>query len=80
MQKHWGFPVLPLLYLRHDQVYTFNDSELVEAEEEATTLLNNLQQGNYIASPSENNCSGCPYYEICEDRYTLESSCFSESK
>lgn len=78
--KALGVSSASLAYLRHDQVYTFNDSELVEAEEEATTLINNLQQGNYIASPSENSCSGCPYYEICEDRYTLESSSFSERK
>ena len=78
--KALGFSTASIAYLRHDQVYTFNESELIEAEEEATTLMKNLQKGNYIASPSAENCSGCPYYEICEDRYTLDSSSFSASK
>ena len=71
--KALGFSTASIAYLRHEQVYTFHQSELAEAEEQAISLMANLHKGDYTASPSPETCYGCPYYSICEDRYPVET-------
>ncbi|NEO26805.1 MAG: UvrD-helicase domain-containing protein, partial [Kamptonema sp. SIO4C4] len=54
-----------IAYLRHDQVYPF--SGLEEMTGEVKQMVDKITQEDYVATPSVQCCSVCPYTEICED-------------
>lgn len=58
-----------IAYLQHDQLYTFDASALNEITPQAEILVNGLLGGRYPAQASLQHCNGCPYAEICDQRY-----------
>lgn len=61
-----------IAYLRHDNLHRFTVSKIQETHAEAQILVERLEKGYYTASPSLENCFGCPYEQICE--YSCEHS------
>ncbi|MBD2012434.1 UvrD-helicase domain-containing protein [Microcoleus sp. FACHB-53] len=58
-----------IAYLRHNQLHTFDATELKIASQEVQTLVQGILNGHYPAVPSQENCRGCSYSEICELRH-----------
>jgi ATP-dependent helicase/nuclease subunit A len=57
-----------IAYLRHDKVYTFDNVELGAIAQEAATVIQNIEQGNFQPTPSVTICQICPCNSFCEDR------------
>jgi ATP-dependent helicase/nuclease subunit A len=58
-----------IAYLRHDYLHTFSAAELEETGKEVEILVKQILDGDYCAISSDRNCSYCPYWEICEERF-----------
>ncbi len=56
-----------IAWLRHDQVYTFNESELAGIEREIDAMAGSIVAGRFEATPSQKVCGACPYAELCAD-------------
>lgn len=64
-----GKSIAHLVSLRHGLVHTFDSAALRDAGTSVEVLLRNLQDGQYVASPSAAACSCCMYTGICEDKH-----------
>ncbi len=56
-----------IVYLRHDQIHSFTESDLAEIAIEAHTLSQKIYQGIYAATPTMEKCAYCPYLAFCDD-------------
>ncbi len=56
-----------IVYLRHDQIHSFTESDLAEIAIEAHTLSQKIYQGIYAATPTMEKCAYCPYLAVCDD-------------
>jgi ATP-dependent helicase/nuclease subunit A len=62
-----NYPNAHIVYLRHDQIHTFNKGDLEAIAAEALGLAQNISQGNFIATPTTEKCAYCPYLAFCDD-------------
>ncbi|QQS48558.1 MAG: UvrD-helicase domain-containing protein [Acidobacteriota bacterium] len=60
-----------IAWLRHDQVHTFNDSDLAGLEVEIDAMARSIVAGRFEATPSQKICETCPYAEICADSFRV---------
>jgi ATP-dependent helicase/nuclease subunit A len=60
-----------IAYLRHEYLHSFSALELEEIGQEAETLVKNILNGNYSATPSAKNCQNCTYGDICDERFVM---------
>ncbi|MBE9098800.1 UvrD-helicase domain-containing protein [Vacuolonema iberomarrocanum] len=60
-----------IAYLRHNQVYSFDEVGLEAIAQEAETVIQNIEQGNFQPTPSATVCQICPCNSFCEDRISL---------
>ena len=60
-------PNAHVVYLRHDKIHSFTKNHLAEIAEEAHDLAQKIYQGNYIATPTTEQCAYCPYIACCSD-------------
>ncbi len=61
------YPNAHIVYLRHDQIHSFTESDLAEISVEAHSLSQQIYQGNYLATPTMEKCAYCPYLAFCND-------------
>ena len=62
-----GYPNAHIAYLRHDQIHSFQKSELQAIAPQAQDLAKNIYHGNYGATPTIEKCAICPYLAFCDD-------------
>ena len=62
-----NYPNAHIVYLRHDRIHSFNQSQLAATTAEANNLAQNISQGNYTATPTTEKCAYCPYLAFCND-------------
>ncbi|MDB9314652.1 UvrD-helicase domain-containing protein [Spirulina sp. CS-785/01] len=60
-----------IAYLRYDQVYLF--SRLEEMTGEVEQMVDKIMREVYVATPSRDSCSVCPYTGICEDAFIMDN-------
>lgn len=58
-----------LAYLRHNQVYQYEDHYLNNLTEHAEVLVSQISKGNYSPTPGPESCGICPYTEICDSKH-----------
>ncbi|HEY9768724.1 MAG TPA: UvrD-helicase domain-containing protein [Coleofasciculaceae cyanobacterium] len=61
------YPNAHIVYLRHDQIHSFTNSDLAEIAVEAHSLSQQISRGNYTATPTMKKCAYCPYLAFCND-------------
>jgi ATP-dependent helicase/nuclease subunit A len=64
--KSLDYPTAHIAYLRHDLVHTFTQEELSNIERSAVNLVENIENGNYSATPKMEKCAVCPYLAFCD--------------
>ena len=62
-----GYPDAHIVYLRHNQIYSFTQADLQAIAPEATYLVEQIYAGNYTATPTMEKCALCPYIAFCND-------------
>lgn len=60
-------PQAHIAYLRHDHIHSFTAADLATITPEATTLAQQIHQGNFNATPTMEKCAICPYIAFCDD-------------
>jgi ATP-dependent helicase/nuclease subunit A len=60
-------PNAHIVYLRHDKIHSFTQSDLTEITAEAHSLSQKIHQGDYTATPTTEKCAYCPYLAFCND-------------
>ncbi len=55
-----------LAYLRRGELHVFNQAELTAAHERATGIADRIRQGEFSATPGEDQCRICEYNTVCE--------------
>lgn len=55
-----------IVYLRHNYVHSFSESELTAIAPEALLLAERIYQGNYTATPTMEKCAVCPFLAVCD--------------
>ncbi|MDY6940479.1 MAG: UvrD-helicase domain-containing protein [Cyanobacteriota bacterium] len=64
--KATGATVAHIAYLRHDRLHTFTAEDLAATTAEVEKAIDKILAGDYTATPSPENCTTCPYAEICQ--------------
>lgn len=62
-----NLPQAHIVYLRHDQIHSFNQQDLAAITPQAQTLAKRIYQGEYSATPTTEKCAYCPYLDFCND-------------
>ncbi len=60
-------PNAHIVYLRHDKIHSFTQSNLAEITDEAHSLAQKISQGDYTATPTTEKCAYCPYLAFCNN-------------
>ena len=60
-------PLAHIVYLRHDKIHTFTQSDLAATANEIHSLSQKISQGDYTATPTTEKCAYCPYLAFCND-------------
>jgi len=60
-------PNAHIVYLRHNHVHSFTESDLQAIALEAEELAKQIYLGNYTATPTMEKCAMCPYIAFCDD-------------
>jgi ATP-dependent helicase/nuclease subunit A len=55
-----------IAYLRHDYVYSFNQSQLKAIAPEVEILSDRIYAGDYTPTPTMEKCAVCPYLAFCD--------------
>jgi ATP-dependent helicase/nuclease subunit A len=64
--KATGKSAAHIAYLRTNELYTFTADDLQAIEQEARTVIQGIQAGEFSPHPTVKTCSMCPYAEICD--------------
>ena len=62
-----GYNNAHIAYLRHDRIHSFDSSQLQAIAPEADNLAQQIERGNYTATPTMEKCAVCPYIAFCGD-------------
>ena len=62
-----NYPKAHIVYLRHDQIHSFTESDFAVISDAAQNLSQKISQGNYLATPTMEKCAYCPYLAFCND-------------
>ena len=60
-------PNAHIVYLRHDRIHSFTQSDLDRIKNEANAIAGQIYRGNYRATPTMEKCAYCPYLAFCND-------------
>ena len=60
-------PNAHIVYLRHDRIHSFTQSDLTQIKNEANAIAGQIYRGNYTATPTMEKCAYCPYLAFCND-------------
>ena len=60
-------PSAHIVYLRHDKIHSFNNSQIATTMAEAENIATKISQGDYTATPTTEKCAYCPYLASCND-------------
>ncbi len=55
-----------IAYLRHNRIHTFSSADLKAIAPEIDILVEQLEAGNYTATPTMEKCAFCPYITFCD--------------
>jgi ATP-dependent helicase/nuclease subunit A len=59
-------PEAHIAYLRHNYIHTFSSQDLDAIAPEIDILVEQLEAGNYAATPTMEKCAFCPYIPFCD--------------